>query len=55
MLGTLPPNKESSCRDMVPMLVHANNHTRSTGIGVNQYYLMYGKKPRLPVNLYSGT
>ena len=27
MLGTLPPNKKSSWRHMVPMLVHAYNCT----------------------------
>ena len=55
MLGTLPPNKKSSWRHMVPTLVHACNCTRSTATGFNPYYLMYGKKPRLPVDLYFGT
>ena len=35
MLGTLPPNKKSSQRDMVPMLVHVYNCTRSTATGFN--------------------
>ena len=30
ILGILPPNKMSSWRDMVPMLVHMDNSTRST-------------------------
>ena len=55
MLGTLPQNKKSSWRDMVPMLVHAYNCTRSTATGLGPYYLMYGQKPWLPVNLYFGT
>ena len=55
MLGTLAPNKKSSWRDMVPMLVHAHNCTRSTATGFSPYYLMYGQKPQLPVDLYFGT
>ena len=55
MLGTLPPNKKSSWRDMVPILVHAYNYTRHTATGFSPYYFMYGQKPRLPVNLYFGT
>ena len=45
MPGTLPPNIKSSWRDLVPMLVHVYNCTRSTAIGFSPYYLMYGQKP----------
>ena len=55
MLGTLPPKKTSSQRDMVPTLVHAPNYTRSTAVGFSPYYLMYGQKPQLLVDLYFGT
>ena len=55
MLGTLPPNKKSSLRDMVPMVVHVYNCMRSTATGFSPYYLMYGQKPHLPVDLYIGT
>ena len=55
MLGTLPPNKKFSWRDMVPTLVHAYNCTRSTAMGFSPYYLVYGWKPQLPVDLYFGT
>ena len=48
MLDTLPPNKKYSWRDMVPMC------TRSTATGFSPYYLAYGQKPGLPVNLHSG-
>ena len=40
---------------MVPMLVYVYNCTRSTATGFSMYYLMYGIKPRLPVDLYFGT
>ena len=49
------PKKKSSWRDMVPMLVHAYNCTRSTATGFSPYYLMYDQKPQLPVDLYFGT
>ena len=55
MFGTLPQNKKSSWRDIVPMLVHVYNYTRSTATGFNPYYLMYGWKPQLLVHLYFGT
>ena len=55
MLGTLPPNKKSSWRDMVPMLVHAYNCTGSTVTAFSPHYLMYGQKTQLPVDLYFGT
>ena len=55
MLGTLPPDKKSSWREMVLTLLHAYNCTRSTATGSSPYYLMYGLKPQLPVNLYFGT
>ena len=55
MLGTLPPNKKYRWRDMIPMLVHVYNCTRSPAMGFSLYYLLYGWKPWLPVNLYFGT
>ena len=52
MLSTLPQNKKSSWRDMVPTLVHAYNCSRSNATGFSPYYLMYGWNPQLPVDLY---
>ena len=37
---------------MVSMLVPVCNCTRSTAIGFSPYYLMYGQKTQLPVDLY---
>ena len=54
MLGTLPSKKKSSWKDMVPMLVHVCNCTRSIALGFSPYYLMYGWKPLLSVDLYFG-
>ena len=55
MLATLPPNKKSSLRDMVPTPVHVYNCTRSTATWFSPYYLLYGWKPQLPVDVYFGT
>ena len=55
MLGTLLPNIKSSWRDMVLIPDHVHNCTRSTATGFIPYYLMYGQKPWLPVDLYFGT
>ena len=55
MLGTLPPNKKSSCRNMAPTLVHVYNYSRSRAMGFSSYYLMHCKNPWLPVDLYFGT
>ena len=40
---------------MVPTLVHMYSFSRSTATGFSLYYLMYGQKPRPPVDLYFGT
>ena len=40
---------------MLPMLVHVYNCSRSNATGFSPYYLMYGQKPPLLVNLYFGT
>ena len=44
-LGTLPPKKKSSWRDVVLTLVQVHNCTRSAAKGFSPYYLMYGQNP----------
>ena len=39
----------------MPMVVHAYNCSRSRATWLSPYYLMYGQKPQLPINLYLGT
>ena len=51
MLITLPKKPKSTWREQVPTLVHAYNCTRNNATGFNPYYLMFGQKPCLPIDL----
>ena len=55
MLGTLPEKPKSTWREQVPTLVHAYNCTRNNVMGFSPYYLMFGHKPHLPIDLIFGT
>ena len=54
MLGMLPEKAKSTWREQVPTLVHAYNHTRNNATGFSPYYLMFGQKPHLPIDLIFG-
>ncbi|GAA6102325.1 uncharacterized protein LOC117808543 [Tachysurus ichikawai] len=54
MLGTLENPDKSHWRDFVKPLVHAYNCTRSEVTGFTPYELMFGRQPRLPVDLAFG-
>ena len=51
MLGTLPEKPKSTWREQVPTLVHVYNCTRNNAMGFSPYYLMFGCKPHLPIDL----
>ncbi|XP_076745452.1 retrovirus-related Pol polyprotein from transposon opus [Maylandia zebra] len=51
MLGTLRDQDKSCWRDHVRPLVHAYNCTRNEVTGFSPYELMFGRQPRLPVDL----
>ena len=55
MLGTLPDKPKSTWREQVSTLVHTYNCTRNNATGFSPYYLMFGGKPHLPIDLLSGT
>ena len=55
MLGTLPEKPKSTWREQVHTLVYANNSTRNNAMGFSLYYLMFGCKPCLPIDLIFGT
>lgn len=54
MLGTLENKKKSHWKDYVKPLVHAYNCTRNETTGFSPYELMFGRQPRLPVDLAFG-
>ena len=51
MLGTLPEKTKSTWREQVPTLVYAYNCTRNNATSFSPYYLMFGWKPCLPIDL----
>ena len=55
MLGTLPEKPKRTCREQVPTLVHAYNCTKNNATGFSPYYLMFGRKPHLPIDILFGT
>ena len=55
MLGALPKKAKNTWREQVPTLVHAYNCTRNNAMGFSPYYLKFGCKPCLPIDLIFGT
>ncbi len=54
MLGTLDEKGKTCWKDFVKPLVHAYNCTRNDSTGFSPYELMFGRQPRLPVDLAFG-
>ena len=54
MLGTLGPEQKQRWKEYVKPLVHAYNCTRNEVTGYTPYELMFGRSPRLPVDLAFG-
>ena len=52
MLGTLTEHSKLFWGNLVPTLVHAYNCTRNNSTGFSPYFLMYGRKPEQPHDLY---
>ena len=52
MLGTLDPAEKADWKKYVPVLTHSYNATRHESTGYTPFYLMYGRHPRLPVDLF---
>lgn len=51
MLGTLEIHDKAHWRDFVKPMVHAYNCTRNDVTGYSPYELMFGRQPRLPIDL----
>ena len=54
MIGTLQDQDKSHWRDFVPTLVHAYNCTKNIATEFSPYYLMFGWKPKLHLDLQFG-
>ena len=55
MLGTLPEKLKNTWRELVLMLVHAYNCSRSNATDFSPCYLMFGRKPYLPIDILFST
>ena len=54
MLGTLTPEQKKDWKSHVSALVCAYNYTRNAATGFSPYYLLFGREPRLPVDVALG-
>ena len=54
MLGTLEPDQKSNWKIQVSPLVHAYNCTRHSTTGYSPYVLMFGRQPRLAIDVVLG-
>ena len=55
MLGTLPEKPKNTWRRQVTTLVHAYNCTKNNATDFSPYYLMFDRKPHLPIDIHFGT
>ena len=54
MLGTLTPDQKKDWKTYVPAMVHAYNCTKNTATGFCPYYLLFGREPRLLIDMEFG-
>ncbi|KAK3715795.1 hypothetical protein QZH41_001223 [Actinostola sp. cb2023] len=54
MLGTLSDARKANWKDYVAPLVHAYNSTKHDSTGFSPFYLMFGREPRIPVDVQFG-
>ncbi len=55
MLGTLEPHLKPQWHEYVDAMTHAYNCLQHDSTGYSPYYLMFGRHPRLPVDLIFGS
>ena len=54
MLGTLPPHAKKSWSEWVATLTHAYNCTMSQTMGFSPFFLMFGRIPKIPIDVEFG-
>jgi hypothetical protein len=54
MLGTLDPEKKQNWKSHINSLVHAYNCTKHNSTQYTPYFLMFGRHPRLPIDVLFG-
>ena len=54
MLGTLSPEQKEDLNAFASDVVHAYNCTKNSATRYSPYYLIYGKEPRLPIDIEYG-
>ena len=54
MLGTLPSHAKKNWQEWITTLTHAYNCTVSPVTGFSPYFLMFGRNPKLPLDIDLG-